>query len=123
MNEKRRPGPLDDPPGPAQAVITDLDDLGKVLADEVQFCEICGAAFSLWPPELCAMHGIELHRSTYWPQGAAMWDNYLADKDPERRKNFLARYRIQFVLALLQRRYDLFNKLTAAGVIAAPRQG
>jgi len=106
-----------------RAVITDIEDVGKILELEKVYCDRCGAEFPLWPPELLNDHLHEKHEAMYWPQVAKEWNDYKADSDLARRQNYLTQYRVKFLFLVLQNRCDLYQKLVAAGVIVARPRG
>jgi len=106
-----------------QMIVTDLDDVEKVLADEKLYCEICGAALSLWPPELIREHSMTVHAAASWPAIVETWENYKRDSDLARRENFRNKLRVEFLFQILQHRRDLYDKLVVAGVIREPAQG
>jgi len=103
--------------------VTDIDEVGKLLALEKTYCDQCGAEFPLWPPELLNEHLHEAHIGMFWPTTAEEWEAYKNDNDLARRQNYLTAYRVKFVFIVLQNRCDLYQKLVAAGVIVAPAQG
>lgn len=130
MGEARRrrlgtvSGPLGEPALPSQqAVITDIEDVGKLLAEEKIFCEQCAQEFPLWPPEIFIEHSAVVHQAALWPADAQIWKNYRDDTDIARRANFITKLRVQFVSTILRRRCDLYMRLVEAGVIVAPGQG
>lgn len=104
-------------------LITDLEEVAKVLADEHIFCETCGGELSLWPPETLRNHSLEVHPETVWEAVAVQWKTYQNDTDIARRTNFANNFRVNFVVSMLQHRRDLYEKLVEAGVIRAPAQG
>jgi hypothetical protein len=106
-----------------QAVITDIDEVGKILWLERTYCDQCGAAFPLWPPEELNEHLHAEHPGMFWPSTTAEWDSYKNDPDLARRQNYVTAYRVKFLFLVLQNRCDLYEKLVAAGVIVAPAQG
>lgn len=106
-----------------QAVVTDVEEVGLLLALEKTYCDQCGAEFPLWPPELLNEHLHEKHAGMFWPTVAAEWEAYRTDSDLARRQNYLTAYRVKFVYLVLQNRFDLYQKLVAAGVIVPPAQG
>jgi len=106
-----------------QAVVTDIEEVGKILALEQTHCEQCGAAFPLWPPEVSLAHLHDAHPGMFWPPMAKEWADYQADNDLARRANYVTAYRVKFVFLVLQNRCDLYTKLVEAGVIIAPAQG
>jgi hypothetical protein len=59
----------------------------------------------------------------YWPTVAREWEEYVNDTDLGRRQNYLTGLRVKFLFIVLQNRFDLYQKLVAAGVIVAPAQG
>lgn len=120
--QRKRAG-LGPRPTPQQAVITDIDEVGKILEMEKQYCDQCADGFPLWPPELLLTHFHEKHAGMFWPTTTAEWDAYQADNDLARRQNYITAYRVKFVFLVLQNRFDLYEKLVAAGVIVAPAQG
>ncbi|SRR6266403_2967564 len=123
MGEHKRLATVPKPEGKPQAVITDVDEAGKILALEQIFCDQCGAPFPLWPPELLNEHLHAAHAGMFWPTRSAEWDAYKNDNDLARRQNYLTAYRVRFVFLVLQNRCDLYEKFVAAGVIVAPAQG
>lgn len=125
MGEARRRRDAGLPPRPTQqqAVITDIEEVGKILETERQFCDQCGDPFPLWPPELLLAHYHEKHSGMFWPTTTAEWDAYKNDTDLARRQNYITQYRVKFVFLILQNRFDFYQKLVAAGVIVAPAQG
>ncbi len=106
-----------------QAVVTDVDEVGKILAAEQTFCDQCGAPFPLWPPDLLNEHLHDTHSAMFWPTVTEAWDAYKNDKDLARRQNYVTGIRVKFVFLVLQNRFDLYQKLVAAGVIVPPAQG
>jgi hypothetical protein len=104
-------------------IVSDLDDVAVVLADEKMFCEQCGAELPLWPPEGIQEHTLAEHRETMWDAIVDAHDAYKADTDLVRRRNFQTQFRAEFVVSMLRHRRDLYEKLVAAGVIRAPAQG
>lgn len=124
MGEHRRRTPVPiRPESKKQAIITDVDEVGKILALEKTFCDQCGAEFPLWPPELLNEHLHEQHPGMFWPTTTAEWDAYKNDNDLARRQNYITGYRVKFVFLVLQNRCDLYLKLVESGVIVAPAQG
>lgn len=103
--------------------VTDLDSAGEILANETTYCERCGAAVALWPPELLREHVLDEHRATLWDANVEQWETYKNDTDLARRANFLTSYRVNFLITLLQQRRDLYDKLVDAGVIRKPAAG
>lgn len=106
-----------------QAIVTDIEAAGAILADVKTFCDQCGAEFPLWPPELLNEHLHEMHSAMFWPTMTTEWDVYKSDTDLARRKNYVTAYRVKFLFIVLQNRCDLYEKCVAAGVIVAPAQG
>lgn len=106
-----------------QAVVTDIEEVGKILAAEKTYCDQCGAAFPLWPPDLLNEHLHAEHAAMFWPTVTEAWDAYKNDKDLARRQNYVTGFRVKFVFLVLQNRFDLYQKLVAAGVIVPPAQG
>lgn len=106
-----------------QAVVTDIDDVGKILAAEKTFCDQCGAEFPMWPPELLLTHLHDEHPGMFWPPMTKEWSDYQNDTDLARRQNYVTAYRVKFVFIVLQNRCDLYSKLVEAGVIVQPAQG
>lgn len=107
----------------AAMVLSDLEDVAKVLADERLYCETCGAELPLWPPETLRSHSIDVHPETVWQHVADQWQAYRTDTDLARRTNFANNFRVSFVVSMLQHRRDLYEKLVEAGCIRAPAQG
>lgn len=107
----------------AAMVVSDLEEVAKVLADERIYCETCGAELPLWPPETLRSHSLEVHPATVWEAVAEQWKAYRTDTDLARRTNFANNFRVNFVVSMLQHRRDLYEKLVEAGVIRAPAQG
>ncbi len=110
-------------PKPRQAIVTDIEEVGKILAAEKTFCDQCGAEFPMWPPEVSLTHLHTEHPGMFWPPMAKEWELYQADADLAQRQNYLTAYRVKFVFIVLQNRCDLYEKLVAAGVIVPPAQG
>lgn len=106
-----------------QAVVTDIEEVGKILAGEKTFCDQCGAEFPMWPPELHLTHLHEEHAGMFWPPMLAEWNAYQHDTDLARRANYVTAYRVKFVFIVLQNRCDLYQKLVEAGVIVSPALG
>jgi len=115
--------PRTDPQTGKAMIVSDLDDVATVLADEKMFCEQCGAELPLWPPEGIQEHTLAEHRETMWDAIVDAHDAYKADTDLVRRRNFQTQFRAEFVVSMLRHRRDLYEKLVAAGVIRAPAQG
>jgi hypothetical protein len=107
----------------ADLMLTDLDEVGRILAGEVIYCELCGLSMPLWPPEVLVEHSITEHRSTVWPAFAASWDEYKNDRDAARRENFIAAHRVNYFFQTMTRRADLYAKLLSAGVLRVPAHG
>lgn len=104
-------------------MISDIDEVGKIFAEEKIFCEQCGDPLPLWPPEMAKQHLHDKHAAMFWPPAAKEWADYLADPDLERRQNYITAYRVRWLLIVLQNRADLYKKLHDAGVVKAPAQG
>ncbi len=121
--QRRKVLGLTPPAAKKQAVITDIDEVAKILELEKTYCDQCGGEFPMWPPELINEHLHEKHSGMFWPTTAAEWDAYQADTDLARRRNYVTAFRVKFVFLVLQNRCDLYQKLVAAGVIVAPAQG
>jgi hypothetical protein len=122
MGEHRRKlSPV--PPAANQAIISDVDEAGKILALEKTYCDQCGQEFPLWPPELLNEHLHGEHAGMFWPTTTEEWETYKADQDLARRANYVTAYRVRFLFLVLQNRCDLYTKLVGAGVIAAPAKG
>lgn len=110
-------------PRPEQAVVTDIEELGKILALEKVYCDQCGSEFPMWPPEQLSEHLHETHSAMFWPRVAKEWDDYKADTDLARRENYVTAYRVRYAFTVLGSRFDLYQKLVAAGVIVQPARG
>jgi hypothetical protein len=110
-------------PRQEQAVVTDIEELGKILELEKSFCDQCGAEFPLWPPEKLNEHLHVEHPGMFWPAVTKEWDDYQADTDLARRENYVTAYRVRFAFIILANRCDLYQKLVAAGVIVQPARG
>lgn len=106
-----------------QAVVTDIEELGKILALEKVFCDQCGSEFPMWPPEKLNEHLHETHSAMFWPTVTKEWDDYKADTDLARRQNYVTAYRVRYAFVVLGSRFDLYQKLVAAGVIVQPARG
>lgn len=121
---KRRRFGLGTIPTPApsanQAIVSDIDELGKILELEKSYCDQCGAEFPLWPPEILNEHLHTMHSGMFWPAVTKEWDDYQKDTDLARRKNYVTALRVRFAFVVLQNRCDLYQKLVAAGVIVQP---
>lgn len=103
-----------------QVMLTDLDDVAKVFANEKIYCEQCGGEFPLWPPDEFYEHTFSTHPAAIWPAVLKMWQDYKNDTDIARRRHFADEQRVTFLFTTLTRRADLYAKLFAAGVICKP---
>jgi hypothetical protein len=103
-----------------EAYVTDLEEVGKILELEKVFCDQCGFVMEVWPPENLNEHLHEKHPGMFWPASSREWEAYKNDTDLARRQNYLNGYRANFLMMLLQQRFDLYEKLVAAGVIIPP---
>jgi hypothetical protein len=110
-------------PKARMAVVTDLEEVAKVFAGEKLYCEQCGAVVALWPPEELREHTRVAHHASLWPMIAESWELIRTDTDVARRAIITNQERVQYLVAMLQHRRDLYDKLVAAGVIRAPAQG
>jgi hypothetical protein len=107
----------------AQAIITDIEEVGRVLALERVYCEDCAEQLTLWPPELLNHHLHDKHPERFWPAMRQEWEEYRNDPDLARRQNYTSSYRVRWIFLMLQQRFDLYEKLVAAGVIVPQAQG
>jgi hypothetical protein len=108
---------------PKTHIVTDLEEVAKILSGEKLYCEQCGAVLPLWPPEELREHTRVAHHASLWPMIAESWELIRTDTDVARRAIITNQERVQYLVAMLQHRRDLYDKLVAAGVIRAPAQG
>jgi hypothetical protein len=104
--------------------VTTLEAVGEALAGEKCFCEHCGQELTLWPPDDVRAHVYLKHRPTFWPQHLAMYEKFLAEQPtPTEYRVAVQQNRAEYLVKLLAVRFDLYEKLVAAGAIVAPKQG
>jgi hypothetical protein len=123
MGEARRKRAAQGAPVPEQAIVTDVEEVGRVLELERVYCDHCAESLPIWPPELLNNHLHEKHPERFWPAMSAEWETYKNDPDLARRQNYITAYRVRFLFLMLQQRFDLYERLVSAGVIVPPSQG
>src|SRR5713101_6994572 len=105
------------PAVPIQMQVTTLEAVGEALAGEKCFCEHCGQELGLWPPDEVRRHVYEKHMATFWPQHLAMYEKFLAEQPTVEHQVAIKQNQADYLVKLLAVRFDLYQKLVAAGVI------
>jgi hypothetical protein len=104
--------------------VTTLDDaVAEALAGEKAYCEHCGVELPLWPPDEVRAHVYEKHSATFWPQALKMYERFLREPASVAHNVAIQQNRAEYLVKILAVRFDLYQKLVAAGVIIAPQKG
>lgn len=103
--------------------VSDLESCARVLEKEVAYCELCGAPLQLWPPQRVKEHALSRHRATMWPKYVELYEKFMLEPDTPEKRASLQNQAAEYLVRVLAARFDLYQKLVAAGAIVRPSRG